>query len=106
MKRCFWLSALFLVAAPAAAEDLIGVYRQAQANDPVWAAARANYEANIEKLPQGRAQILPTVNFSAGTTDTDLRSKSPTVDGRFRFGTDTYSLNLTQPLYRKQNTAA
>ena len=106
MKRRFWLSALLLTAAPAAAEDLIEVYRQVQANDPVWAAARANYEANIEKLPQGRAQILPTVNFSAGTTDTDLRSKSPTVDGRFRFGTDTYSLNLTQPLYRRQNTAA
>ena len=106
MKRRFWLSALLLAAAPASAEDLIEVYRQVQANDPVWAAALPNYEANIEKLPQGRAQILPTVNFSAGTTDTDLRSEEAnrrrTLSLRHRY----YSLNLTQPLYRRQNTAA
>lgn len=106
MKRLFWLSTLLLVAAPAAAEDLLEVYRQAQANDPVWAAARANYAANIEKAPQGRAQLLPNLSLSANATDTDLRSRSPTVDGSFRFGSQGYSVNLTQPLYRRQNAAA
>jgi len=106
MKRLFWLSTLLLASAPAAAEDLIEIYRQAQANDPVWAAARANYEANVEKAPQGRAQLLPNLSLSANATDTDLRSRSPTVDGSFRFGSQGYSVNLTQPLYRKQNAAA
>lgn len=101
----YWIAALLLVARPALAENLMEIYRQAQASDPVFAAARANYAANVEKLPQGRAQLLPTVSLSASSTDTDLRSKSPTVDGTYRFGTDGYSLNLTQPLYRKQNSA-
>jgi len=97
---------LLAVATPLRAEDLMQVYRLAQANDPQFAAARADYAANLEKAPQGRAQLLPTVDLSASTGETDLRSRGPTVDGRFRFGTDTYSLNLTQPLYRRQNTAS
>lgn len=105
MKRATAMLSLLLAAAPAAADDLIDVYRRALANDPVFAVARANYEANLEKAPQGRAQLLPTLDLSAGATETDLRSRGPTVDGAFRFGTDTYSLNLTQPLYRKQNFA-
>jgi outer membrane protein len=99
-------AALLVVATPLRAEDLMQVYRLAQANDPQFAAARADYAANLEKAPQGRALLLPTVDLSAGTGETDLHSKSPTVDGRFRSGTDTYSLNLTQPLYRRQNTAS
>jgi outer membrane protein len=105
MKRVTALLSLLLAAAPATADDLMETYRRALANDPVYAGARANYAANLEKAPQGRAQLLPTLDLSAGTSESDLRSRGPTVDGTFRFGTDTYSLNLTQPLYRKQNFA-
>ncbi len=96
---------LLLAATPATAQDLMETYRQAQVSDQTFAAARANYEANLEKAPQGRAQLLPTMSLSASTTETDLNSEGPTVDGNFRFGTDTYSLNLSQPVYRKQNYA-
>jgi len=106
VHRLLLIVALLTVAAPLRAEDLMQVYRLAQANDPQFGAARANYAANLEKAPQGRAQLLPTVDFSAGTHETDLRSKGPTVDGTFRFGTDTYNLNLTQPLYRRQSAAS
>ncbi len=98
--------ALLIAAPPVLADDLMDTYRLAQANDPTFAVARANYEANLEKAPQGRAQLLPTLNLSAGTTETDLHSQGPTVDGNFRFGTDSYSLNLSQPVYRKQNFAS
>lgn len=105
MRRVIPILVLLAFASPALAENLLEAYRQAQANDPAWAAAQANREAGVEKAPQGRAQLLPTLNLSANASETDLRSKSPTVDGTFRFGTQGYSLGLTQPLYRKQNTA-
>ena len=41
--------------APLHAADLMTVYRDAQAQDAQYAAARAAYQAGLEKLPQGRA---------------------------------------------------
>src|SRR5688572_22611613 len=41
--------------------DLVSIYREAQSTDPVYAAARASYLAGQEKLPQGRAGLLPVV---------------------------------------------
>src|SRR4030095_6503348 len=49
----------------AAAEDLLQVYRDAQAYHAVYAAARHNLVAGREKLPQGRALLLPALNVSA-----------------------------------------
>src|SRR6185295_14373836 len=54
-------------AAPARAEDLLQVYREAQQNDPTLAAARANWEATQERVPQARAGLLPNVSLSAST---------------------------------------
>ena len=52
-------------AAPARAEDLLQVYREAQQNDPTLAAAQANWEATQERVPQARAGLLPNVSLSA-----------------------------------------
>ncbi|OGI53000.1 MAG: hypothetical protein A3B81_01855 [Candidatus Muproteobacteria bacterium RIFCSPHIGHO2_02_FULL_65_16] len=98
---------LFGLAPPAAADDLLAVYGKARANDTVWVQARANYQATIEKAPQGRAQLLPTLNLSAASTNTtDQRVITPTSDRSYDYSTKGYSLTLTQPLYRKQNFAA
>ncbi len=43
------------------------VYREAQRNDPSLAAARANWEATQERVPQARAGLLPNVSLSAST---------------------------------------
>jgi outer membrane protein len=37
------------------------VFRAAQENDPSVAAARANWEATQERVPQARAGLLPNV---------------------------------------------
>ena len=55
----------------AQAADLLETYRAAQANDPVFAAARAAQQAGQEKLPQGRSLLLPSVNLSANSTFND-----------------------------------
>ncbi|MEK7206253.1 MAG: TolC family outer membrane protein [Pseudomonadota bacterium] len=105
MKRST-LTLLFLsLAAPAHAADLLDIYRQAQTSDSTWLASQAGYQAGIEKAPQGRAALLPTLGFSASTSETDQQVKTPKVDDTYRYSTDTYNLQLTQPLYRKQNAA-
>jgi outer membrane protein len=103
MKRLPFVVFL-LIAMPAGAEDLLEVYRQAQQNDPVFGAARAAHQANIEKAPQGRALLLPSVTLNASTTQTD-QDVTITTPNSYNYRADSYGLTLTQPLYRKQNFA-
>jgi outer membrane protein len=100
---------IFLAALPlaAAAEDLVQVYRDAQRYDAQYAAARANLEAGREKLPQGRALVLPTLNLSGSATRSrfDVKSEDLSQSPSFVRGANSlaYTLTLTQPLYRPQN---
>jgi len=110
MKR--FTLALFICAifAPAAeAANLMEIYHQAQDKDATIASALAAYKAGQEKLPQGRAQLLPTLNLSAGTTwnemDIQYRGVSSFPDGPRNYNASGATLSLTQPLYRRQNWA-
>jgi outer membrane protein len=91
----------------ASAEDLIQVYRDAQRYDAVYAAARHALEAGRERLPQGRALILPTLNLSANATASriDSESRNPAIVPDFvrRPESTGYTLTLAQPIYRPQN---
>jgi outer membrane protein len=89
----------------AAGEDLLEVYRQAHERDPQFGQARAAYRANLEKAPQGRAQLLPAVGLSASTTKYDQEVRTA-ASNNYDYRTDSYSVSLTQPLYRRQNLAA
>lgn len=91
--------------APAA--DLLEVYRDAAGYDAQFAAARALHDAGREKLAQGRAQVLPSLTLSAGASrsrlDADIDTPgTPTTDKR-DFDTNSVTLALVQPIYRKQN---
>ena len=87
------------------AADLLQVYRDALSNDAAYASARAAWTASREKLPQGRALLLPGVSFGANTTYNDreinFRSGAPSAAGQFN--SNGYNVSVTQPLYRKQN---
>ena len=89
------------------AADLLETYRAAQANDPVFAAARAARQAGQEKLPQGRSTLLPSVNLSANSTLNDqttvYQPPSPLTGGNYRYNSYGYSVSLVQPLFRQQN---
>lgn len=105
MKRLLLLP--LLAALPAGADDLLGVYRQARDSDPVYAQARANRDALVEKETQGRAQLLPNLNLQASATDTrDQHVVTPMSDNTYDYRTNAYALTLTQPLYRKQSFAS
>jgi outer membrane protein len=101
--------ALVLAAGAARAEDLVQIYREAQLNDPLLAAARANWTATQERVPQARSFLLPNVSASGNvnanegrfTTYTDPRAVSSNV-----FATSNFSISAAQPLYRVQNVVA
>jgi len=105
------LAALALAAASAGVrgEDLVQVYRDAVAYDAVYSSARNSYEAGKERVPQGRALLLPTLNLSANSTRTqfDVEAKTTTPGTSFNrpFTNNNYTLNFAQPLYRPQNLA-
>lgn len=103
LRRTVVLLSLATLAWPAAGADLLGVYRDALASDPAYRAARAQHAAGRERLPQARAGYLPLVTGSAGAYRNNLdRSDSPDIN----YSNQTYSLTLTQPLFRWQNWVA
>src|SRR4051812_6088786 len=67
-SKALLLATLGAVAMPAAAEDLMQVYRDAQKYDAAFPSARRSLEAGRERLPQGRALLLPTLNLTANAT--------------------------------------
>ena len=107
MKRIsFLVAALF--ANQSWAADLLSIYREAQVQDATYAGAKAQYIGAQEKLPQAKALLLPSVNFGAGTHYNDVNSRytTPTFpSGQVEFYDYNYGVNLTQPLYRRQNNA-
>ncbi len=99
-----------LIVPARAATDLMEVYRQALTQDATFQAARAARDAGQEKLPQGRALLLPSVGLSANTTynDVDSQYKNPGLpipSGTLKYNSNGYAVTLNQPLYRKQNFA-
>ena len=113
MKTRFWIAIAF-AAAPVAfptgagAEDLLQVFRDARGYDAQFGAARYALQAGLEKLPQGRALMLPTLGFTAGATQTHLdiegKGSNPTPSTTRSFSSGTYQLNFSQPVYRPQNS--
>ena len=101
--------AALIVSAPGAGEDLMQVYREAQQNDPGIAAARANWEATQERVPQARAGLLPNVALSASANanyfGTNLDT-NPHVGINRNFGLGGLTVSASQPLYRYANGVA
>src|SRR3954470_12319552 len=73
--------ALLGASQPAAAEDLMQVFRDSQRYDAPYPAAHSALSAGRERLPQGRALLLPTLNLAANATRSriDLESREPTL---------------------------
>ena len=71
-----------------AAADLLSVYREAQKEDAVFAAARASLSAGQEKLPQGLSGLLPALTVSGNTlyNDRDLQFRNGTPSANAQIG--------------------
>ena len=106
MKKGLLVLSLALAGAPALGADLLQVYRDAVGYDAQFASAKSAWEAGQEKLPQGRAGLLPVISASANTTwnELDFSRRVPgTANTDASYNTNGYQLILTQPLFRWQN---
>ena len=108
MKRLVWLLVTPLLASPLCAADLMQIYREAQANDAAYAAARSTLEAGRERTPQALAGLLPTIGISGNTqwNENDISLRRASTTDNVKFNSNGYSLTLTQPLFRWQNWVA
>src|SRR5437016_6378766 len=105
-RFCLPLSlAVALSSVPARAADLLQIYRDALADAATYAAARAARDAGLESLPQGLAQILPTVNATAFTQDnrTNISFRGAAPDSQRLGNSNGFAVTLTQPLFNWQN---
>ena len=112
LLKAFILCALFPAALQAQDKklNLLDIYQQALAHDPVLASALSSNKAAQEIIEQGKALYRPTVNFSAGITATkssiefnNVTSNFPRVAGNASFEGYNYGLEARQPIYRQQN---
>ena len=87
---------------PVQAADLIAVYRDALSQDPIFASARAAYEAAKEASPQARAATLPSINLSGSVNRVNSENEFNGVASSRDYTSKGYSLSLTQPLFRMQ----
>jgi len=93
------------VSAAASGADLIDVFRQAQSADTTYASARAAWAAAQERIPQGRAGLLPLASLTASAQHNDQSfrfrdSSAPRTNSNFN--STGVSLSVTQPLYRRE----
>lgn len=100
------MAACFCVPAPVfAADGLMDIYQAALQNDGVIAAARAEKDAGEAAAAQARSMILPSVSLNGSSSrnymDAPQLNKLP-----YRYNTDSVTLNITQPVYRKFNFAS
>ena len=88
-------------------EDLLQIYRDALASDPMLASARANWAATQENVPQARAGLLPAVGLAGQRRPTRTSTKESTSTRRNKFASGFrsygYTVSASQPLYRPQN---
>lgn len=104
-----FIACLLLASQSASAADLLNIYRAARDSDPVYASARSSWTAAQEKLPQGRAGLLPQADITASTqyNDRDLRFRNPALAGSHsQYNSNSASVSITQPIYRRQNLVA
>ena len=80
------------------------MYNIAVKNDPELMASEAKHKATMQDYPIARSYLLPNLKFSASSQRT-RESIDGSVYGRStsttQFTTDEYSINLKQPLYRR-----
>jgi outer membrane protein len=98
-KRLLPVLVVLGFAAPAGAADLLEIYRDALTQDSQYAAAKAQYQAVQERIPQARAGLLPFVNLTGDVSEISIKDgPDDTSKG--------YQVSASQPLFRMQNYLA
>ena len=95
-------SSLVMLTTTASAENLLQVYSHAKAYDPQLKAFEENFLAVKESINQANAALKPQVGLSASSTLSNQHTyNSAASDGSTDIFSNSYSVNLTKPLYNK-----
>jgi len=94
------------LALPVRAQSLLDLYESARGYDAAYQSAKAQYDANLYKAAQAKANLLPTVNLTAGATTTQFQTEVPANTASRSFDNQNVSVSASQPLYRPANLAA
>ena len=88
---------------PLNAADLMDIYQEALDQDAQYAAARAEHKAAQEKIPQGRAGLLPTLTLT-GVKQRQLIDSN--IGPERTINRSGVVVQATQPLFRMENFVA
>jgi len=88
--------------------DLVDVFLLAESNDPQFMQVLSTHRATLESLPQARALLYPSISLSADTrsNDQDISTGGFGAAGEVNFNSHGYSLDLTQPIFRRDRFLA
>ncbi len=79
------------------------VYLLAVDNDPTFQADALTYQADLQKVKQARAPLLPSLSgnlaYTRNRDEIDAPGQPFVVDGSGNYNSDGYSLSLQQPVY-------
>ena len=99
-----FILAISLFSTTSFAEDLLEVYNLALKSDPELLAEIASRQAVGELDAQSLALFLPQINLQGNTNKVDQDTSSSAIfDGDRDFNRHGYNLNITQPIFRKDN---
>ncbi|MBI2750925.1 MAG: TolC family outer membrane protein [Burkholderiales bacterium] len=87
----------------AQAQSLVDLYTAAQGFDAAYQSAKSQFDASVAKADQARAAILPVAGLAISATSTN-QEVQPAPSRTY--GTQTATLNASQPLYRPANWAS
>ncbi len=105
LLSAFIVLSLLIAGNSASGANLGAIYQLARDNDAKLAAARESQKAGQQKIPQGRAGLLPAINLSANARRTDPESSLAGANNN-AYHSRGFSLSLVQPIYRRQNLEA
>jgi len=94
----FALTVALLATGAVHGRGLAEVWQAALQRDPVYAAARAQRDAEQERIPQARAQLLPRLNAQASVQARDARRAS-TGGANTGSQRNLWAVTLSQPIY-------
>ncbi len=99
--------ALSLATTHAFAQSLSDLYESARTYDATFLSSKAQFDANIALSDQAKANLLPTIGFSGSVSRSDFSPTYgfPPPNSERYFGTRSYGITATQPLYRPGNLA-
>ena len=88
-----------------ALDSLADAYRSALRSDPIFLSAQAQYRSTLEKLPQARAGLLPSLGLNANQSSNraEVKYAEQFADINRQFRINGWNVSLSQPLFRMAN---